>query len=130
VKFVVITTTEVEAPTVNEVLTNLPAGRIIKQHILQKYDRYRPKPGNELKAILLKFGLKPGPRCLCGRHMFTMNKNGVEWCRRNLDVIAGWLKVEAQRAKLPFNEWAAKVLIRRAISNSIRKAEYAEIHHL
>jgi hypothetical protein len=60
--------------------------------------------------------------------MFTMNRNGVEWCRRNLDTIVEWLRVEAVRAKLPFNEWAAKILIRRAITNSIRNAEYAKIH--
>lgn len=127
-KFVVILTVEVEAPTVNDVKLTVSGGQVIKKHILQKYDRYRPKPGNELKAILLKFGLKPGPKCMCGKHMFTMNKNGVEWCRQNIPLIADWLRVEAERAKLPFNYFAAKILIKRAISNSIRKAEYAKIH--
>ncbi len=77
--------------------------------------------GTELKNIITKFGLKPGLNCKCGQHIREMDTNGVEWCEQSMDTITEWLREEAQRAKLPFTEIGAKLLIKRAISNAKKK---------
>ncbi len=77
--------------------------------------------GTELKNLIAKFGLKPGLNCKCGQHIREMDQNGVEWCSENISTITDWLREEAQRAKLPFTEIGAKLLIKRAISNANKK---------
>ncbi len=77
--------------------------------------------GTELKNLISKFGLKPGFNCKCGHHIREMDQKGVEWCEQNIDTINGWLREEAQRARLPFTEIGAKLLIRKAISNAKKK---------
>ncbi len=77
--------------------------------------------GTELKNLIAKFGLKPGLNCKCGQHIREMDQNGVEWCEQNISTVTEWLREEAQRAKLPFTEIGAKLLIKRAISNARKK---------
>ncbi len=77
--------------------------------------------GTELKNLIARFGLKPGLNCKCGQHIREMDTNGVEWCEQNISTIVKWLRGEARRAKLPFMETGAKVLIRRAISKAKKK---------
>ncbi len=77
--------------------------------------------GTELKNLIAKFGLKPGLNCKCGQHIREMDTKGVEWCAENIDTITEWLREEAQRARLPFTEIGAKLLIKRAISNAKKK---------
>ncbi len=79
------------------------------------------RAGTELKNLIAKFGLKPGLNCKCGQHIREMDTNGTEWCERNVTTITEWLREEAQRAKLPFTEIGAKLLIRRSISNARKK---------
>ncbi len=77
--------------------------------------------GTELKNLIAKFGLRPGLNCKCGQHIREMDTNGVVWCEQNIDTITEWLREEAGRAKLPFTEIGAKLLIKRAISNAKKK---------
>ncbi len=77
--------------------------------------------GTELKNLIAKFGLKPGLNCKCGQHIREMDTVGIEWCEQNVTTIAGWLREEATRARLPFTESGAKILIKRAISNAKKK---------
>ncbi len=77
--------------------------------------------GTELKNLIAKFGLKPGLNCKCGQHIREMDRQGVDWSEQNIPVITGWLREEAQRAKLPFTEIGAKLLIRKAIANAKKK---------
>ncbi len=77
--------------------------------------------GTELKNLIAKFGLKPGLNCKCGQHIREMDQKGIEWCESNIDTITEWLREEAQRAKLPFTEIGAKLLIKRAINNAKKK---------
>ncbi len=77
--------------------------------------------GTELEALINWFGINAIPGCKCKQHVRAMNINGVEWCEQNIDTITGWLRVEAQRAKLPFTEVGAKLLIKRATSNARKK---------
>ncbi len=77
--------------------------------------------GTELKNLIAKFGLKPGFNCKCGQHIQEMDTKGVEWCVENIGTITEWLREEAGRAKLPFTEIGARLLIKRAISNAKKK---------
>jgi hypothetical protein len=54
----------------------------------------------------------------CPKRMEEMDANGVEWCAANVETIAGWLKENSEKMRLPFNEWAATVLVRRAVTLS------------
>lgn len=74
--------------------------------------------GTELKKLLAKFGIKATPNCRCNARARTMDENGLEWCEKNIPLITEWLREEAQRRRLPFSEFAAKILIRRAITNA------------
>jgi len=75
-------------------------------------------PGTELKKLLSKLGLKPAPNCKCNTRMLVMNQMGIDWCKQHIDTIVGWLKEEADRAKLPFTKIGAKIIVKRAISNA------------
>ncbi len=79
--------------------------------------------GTELEKLIEKFGFKPGFNCKCAQHIREMDMKGFEWCEENIDTINEWLRLEAQRAKLPFTEIGAKLLIRRAINNARKKQE-------
>jgi len=74
--------------------------------------------GTELKKLLGKIGIYSSPNCSCNKRAATMDKNGIQWCEDNIDTIIGWLKEEATKRKLPFIEYAAKLLVKRAISNA------------
>lgn len=77
-------------------------------------------PGTELKKLLKLIGITASPTCSCNARAKTMDDNGVEWCEKNIDTIISWLREEANKRNLPFIDYAAKMLVSRAISNSIR----------
>jgi len=79
-------------------------------------------PGTELKAMLSRLGITSTPNCSCNQRAATMNAWGADVCEQRLDEIVGWLKEEATKRKLPFIETAARLLVKRAISNA-RKAQ-------
>lgn len=92
-------------------------------------------PGHFLKQNLKKYlGIEATPNCSCNKRAFMMDIQGPQWCRDNLQVIVGWLREEYDRRKnskdkeervtgvislLPFNETAAKILVK----SSIKQAE-------
>lgn len=105
------------------IINNDPRPAIAAARLAQ----FRPNaigPGTELKKILSKLGLKPKAGCKCQQRIQEMNSKGTDWCADNIDLIAGWLREEAQRSGYPFSTLGAKILIRRAIKNS-RKAKTA-----
>lgn len=81
-------------------------------------------PGTELKALLKNIGITASPDCSCNaraRKMDEMEKAEPGWCAANIDTIVGWLREEATKRGLPFFGIAAKLLVKRAISNARRK---------
>lgn len=76
--------------------------------------------GTELKKLLGRFGIRATSSCSCNTRARTMDKNGIEWCENNIDTIVGWLRQEANKRKLPFIDYAGKVLVKKAISNAKR----------
>jgi hypothetical protein len=79
-------------------------------------------PGTELKALLSKVGITSTPTCSCNARAAEMNRQGVQWCKDNEELILGWLKEEAEKRNLPFVKLGAKMLLRRAIYNAEKKA--------
>ncbi len=81
-------------------------------------------PGTELKKLLKMFGLPDRPGCKCNKRAKKMDAWGAEECSKpeRITEIVGWLKEEAVKQKVPFVEWAARVIVKRAIRNA-RKAK-------
>ena len=77
-------------------------------------------PGQELKKLLKKIGITSSPNCSCNKKARFMDTQGVKWCEENIDTIIDWLREEATKRKLPFIDIAAKLLIKKAISNAKR----------
>lgn len=77
--------------------------------------------GTELKKLLAAVGISASAACSCNARAKAMNDNGVEWCRKNVGTIVGWLEEEAARRRLPFVRAAAWLLVKRAISNARKR---------
>lgn len=82
----------------------------------------RPGVGTALKKLLARFGITTTPTCRCATRARIMDDNGIGWCEQNIPLITSWLHEEAQKRRLPFSEFAAKMLIKRAIQNA-KKAQ-------
>jgi hypothetical protein len=55
-----------------------------------------------------------------------MDSEGEQWCKRNVSVIVGWLREEAEARNLFFLETPAKILIYTAIRLAGRKRKIVE----
>lgn len=75
-------------------------------------------PGTILSKMLSKIGIHSTPNCSCRRRAMEMNTKGPEWCAENIDMIVGWLREESEKRKLPFVDFAGRLLIQRAIKIS------------
>ena len=75
-------------------------------------------PGTILSKMLSKIGIKSTPNCSCRRRAMEMNTRGPEWCSENIDMIVGWLREEPEKRKLPFVDFAGRLLIQRAVKLS------------
>jgi hypothetical protein len=78
-------------------------------------------PGAFLKKYLSRIGIHAAPNCSCNARAAFMDQMGPDWCEQNLDEIVSWLREEAEKRRLPFIDWPARMLVMRAIS-SARKA--------
>jgi hypothetical protein len=79
---------------------------------------YPNGPGTILSKMLSKIGIHSTPNCSCRRRAMEMNTKGPDWCAENMDMIVGWLREESAKRKLPFVDFAGKILIQRAIKIS------------
>lgn len=83
--------------------------------------------GSELKSLLAVAGITSGPDCKCNARATYMDRQGIDWCERNIEEIVGWLRETASERGLPFVDMAGRVLVRRAIANARRKeSAYAQ----
>lgn len=87
---------------------------------------YPNGPGTILSKMLSKIGIHSTPNCSCRRRAMEMNTKGPEWCAENIDMIVGWLREESEKRKLPFVDFAGKLLIQRAIKVSKKNLKLAE----
>lgn len=81
-------------------------------------DDYPNGPGTILSKMLSKIGINSTPNCSCRRRAMEMNTRGPDWCAENIDMIVGWLREESEKRKLPFVDFAGKILIQRSIKIS------------
>ena len=79
--------------------------------------------GTELKKLLAAFGVTEKVGCSCAARAKEMDKNGTEWCRQNVEEIAGWM---LEAAKQRGWKWAPRWGVRRLILKAIKNAEHAE----
>ena len=80
-------------------------------------------PGTELKKLLKYMGIVASPNCSCNARAKKMDEWGPDECEKRIDEIVGWLKEEAHKRKLPFIDYAGRLLVKRAISNAKRTQE-------
>lgn len=77
------------------------------------------RAGTELKKLIKKWlNIDVTEKCKCTARAHLMDLNGCDWCLQNIGLITGWLREEAEKRQLPFIELAAKILIKRAITNA------------
>ena len=82
-------------------------------------------PGTELKRLLRRIGIKASPSCACNAKARVMDQNEERepgWCAANIDTIVGWLREEAAKRGLPFIDAIGRLLVRKAVRNSSRRA--------
>ena len=77
-------------------------------------------PGTILSGMISSLGIKITAGCSCKQRAVKMNAMGNEWCSSNLPEILGWLKEESIKRNLPFVEFVAAAMVKRAISKSQR----------
>lgn len=78
-------------------------------------------PGTELKNILSSIGITASGNCSCNSRASLMNVWGEDVCEARADEIIEWLRHEASQRNLPFFEPVARLILKRAISNSRRR---------
>ena len=83
-------------------------------------------PGTILSKMLSKIGINSTPNCSCRRRAMEMNTRGPDWCAENVTMITGWLREESEKRKLPFVDFAGKLLIQRAIKVSKKNMKAEE----
>jgi hypothetical protein len=81
-------------------------------------EQYPNGAGTILAGMIKSLGIKVTSSCSCKRHAMEMNKNGNDWCDKNIDTVISWLKEESNRRCLPFIEAIVKMMVNRAISKS------------
>lgn len=92
---------------------NAPLGRLVAQ--------CKPKsrgPGTQLKALLAMLGIHATPTCKCNKMARQMDEWGADECLNHVEEIVDVMEETAKKRKLPFLRVAARVLVRRAISQS------------
>lgn len=80
-------------------------------------------PGTEMKKLLAKIGITSTPDCQCNARARYMDEQGPEWCEQNMDEIIGWLREEAEKRKLPFANFAGRLLVKKAIANARKNGQ-------
>jgi hypothetical protein len=95
------------------------------QRLAKKYRGPASGPGTELKRLLARLGTVSESGCACDARAAEMDRRGPEWCRENIELIAGWLVEGAERRGRAVPRVIAKALIRTALRLAKRKARPA-----
>ena len=71
--------------------------------------------------MLKLVGIEASPNCSCNARANFMNVQGCDWCEQNLDEIVTWLREEANARGLPFFQYGATLIVKRAIKLARKK---------
>ena len=50
-----------------------------------------------------------------------MDREGIQWCKKNKNVILDWLQEESSKRKLPFIRFGAEQIVNMAIRRAEKK---------
>ncbi len=81
--------------------------------------------GTELSKLLAKWHIKAHAGCKCKSRALEMDRHGIEWCEKNIELIVDWLEEEATKRHLPFVRSLGKGLVNKAIRNAKTTAKQA-----
>lgn len=74
--------------------------------------------GTELEKVIMWLGIDEPAGCRCGAYARQLNAMGPEWCEANQDVILDHLQNTSREFNLPFVRFAARGILKLAISRS------------
>lgn len=75
-----------------------------------------PGAGSYLKRFFQRFYMRDDGTCGCEELAAKMDRKGPDWCEKHLGEIVAKLRENAANRGLPFSEWLATALVRRAIT--------------
>ncbi|MCK9571489.1 hypothetical protein M0R72_21245 [Candidatus Pacearchaeota archaeon] len=81
--------------------------------------------GTELSKLLAKWHIRASEGCKCKSRALEMDRRGIEWCEKNIELIVDWLEEEATKRHLPFVRSLGKSLVNKAIRNAKDTAKRA-----
>jgi hypothetical protein len=100
---------------------------IDETHPSYPHSRESKKPeclaGTELKKLLERVGIEATPNCSCNSRAATMDQNGCQWTKDNVEMVVDWLGEEASKRGLPFFRPAGRALVALAVKLAERKSQ-------
>lgn len=106
----------------DRLMNNDPQG-FFQKFFPKSLENHPDGAGSILSNFLKKIGITSTPNCLCRQRAIEMNEKGPEWCLQNVETIVQWLKEEADKRQLLYQDWCIKALVNRAIKRSIKKCQ-------
>lgn len=106
----------------DRLMNNDPQG-FLQKFFPKSLENHPDGAGSILSNFLKKIGITSTPNCLCRQRAIEMNEKGSEWCLQNVETIVQWLKEEADKRQLLYQDWCIKALVNRAIKRSIKKCQ-------
>lgn len=79
--------------------------------------------GTILSNFLKKIGITSTPTCKCRQRAIEMNEKGNDWCLQNVETIVEWLKEEADKREMIYQDWCIRALVNRSIKRAIKKCK-------
>ena len=90
-----------------------------EEFILEKKPTHNQSVGTELKNLISWFPIPGKTQCKsCTDLEIKMNKWGAALCLEKMDYIVNQLRLTAKEKGLPFSEFIARTLVKKAIRNS------------
>ena len=103
------------------IVSESPSGDIIIDENSPFYPRVSEGGvGQELKKLLKFIGITSSAGCSCNTKAKTMDRQGIAWCEKNVELILSWLREEAENRKLLFIDVGARALVKMAIKRAKR----------
>lgn len=77
--------------------------------------------GFELARLISWFYVDTDPCLICKYRMQKMNVWGPDVCEEKIETILVWLKQAANKRRIPYVDFAVRLLLKKAIANARRK---------
>lgn len=107
--------------TIDEHHAKYPKIKINKDPIIIKNHDIGEGVGTELKKILSWLNIHADKTCSCNLKAKTMNDNGIDWCKKNKELILSWLQEEAIKRNMSFPKYIVSKILNIAIYKASKK---------